>query len=134
MKIIVKCKKKDTHFVREEYIDDFFSIGTAPSGVSLAGHPVIEYLTPMNHRLEKSGHANWFVGFELLDFVKPYLTEDVLAADPYLSDISAAWNDAIQAGYYLQSSFVTKSETQKSDSQHRANYELLINKAATQLQ
>ena len=106
----------------------------AKAPLNTDSQPVIEYLAPMNHRLEKSGKVDWFVGLELLDFVKPYLAQQTLASDPYLSAINSDWRDVIQAGYYLQASFLVKSEKQKSKSQSRASYESLLKKAATQLQ
>ena len=112
--------------------EDDNQLSNAP--LNTDSRPVIEYLAPMNHRLEKSGKVDWFVGLELLDFVKPYLTRDALSSDPYLSEINSDWNDAIQAGYYLQASFLIKAGTHESKSQSQTNYESLIKKAASQLQ
>ena len=109
--------------------EDDNQLSNAP--LNTDSRPVIEYLAPMNHRLEKSGKVDWFVGLELLDFVKPYLTRDALSSDPHLSEISSDWNDAIQAGYYLQASFLIKTGTQESKSQSQTNYESLIKKAAS---
>ena len=112
--------------------EDDNQLSNAP--LNTDSRPVIEYLAPMNHRLEKSGKVDWFVGLELLDFVKPYLTQEGLSSDPYLSEINSDWNNAIQAGYYLQASFLIKAETHESKSQSQTNYESLIKKAASQLQ
>ena len=102
--------------------------------INTDSHPVIEYLAPMNHRLEKAGRVNWFIDSQLLDFVAPYLTKGTLAVDPYISDIDSTWYDVIQAGYYLQASYLSKTGRQKNVQESRAKYESLINKAATRLQ
>lgn len=96
--------------------------------------PVIEYLAPINHRLEKAGQAEWFVGESMLEFVGPHLNEDALSADPYLSKISRSWNKVIQAGYYLQASYVLKDLGHSDASTARANYHLLIKNAAAELE
>ena len=98
------------------------------------GKPVIEYLAPMNHRLEKAGRTEWFVGSQFLDFIGPYLNKETLAIDPFLSDISSAWYAAIQSGYYLQASHLTKAGRQNKLSDERIKYESLVKKAAIGIQ
>jgi len=95
-------------------------------------HPVIEYLAPINHRLEKAGKAKWLVGQEMLEFIGPYANQDALLLDPYLANINPAWYDAIQSGYYLQGSFVLKDRKQ-NDKSAKARYQSLLKKAATAL-
>jgi len=95
--------------------------------------PVIEYLAPINHRLEKAGQTRWFVGQQMLEFIGPYLNEDVLLSEPYLKDIDSAWHGAIKAGYYLQASFVLRDQNDENAAQARANYEASLLKAATEL-
>jgi len=96
-------------------------------------HPVIEYLAPINHRLEKAERAEWFVGQQLLEFVGPYLNENVLSTDTYLSNINSAWYDVIQAGHYLQSSYMLKDRGHEDTSTVRETYSVLLKKAATAL-
>ena len=95
-------------------------------------HPVIEYLAPINHRLEKAGKAKWLVGQEMLEFIGPYANQGALLLDPYLANINPAWYDAIQSGYYLQGSFVLKDQKQ-NDKSAKARYQSLLKKAATAL-
>jgi len=106
-------------------------ISSAP--LNTDSHPVIEYLAPVNHRLEKAKQAKWFVGQQLLEFVGPYLTEETLSADPYLSDINSAWYSAIQAGYYLQASYVLKAGKGNDEAKSKDLYRSLIKKAALAL-
>jgi len=70
----------------------------------------------------------------MLEFVGPHLSEDALSADPYLSKISRSWNKVIQAGYYLQASYVLKDLGHSDASTARANYHLLIKNAAAELE
>ena len=97
-------------------------------------HPIIEYLAPKNHRLEKAGLAHWFSGEHLREFAGAYLTKEALAFDPTLSSISSAWHEAIQAGFYLQASYEIKSEKKRKDSESRRRYKSLINSSAEELQ
>ena len=97
-------------------------------------HPVIEYLAPMNHRLEKSGKTQWFVGSQLLEFVGPYLAKDSLSNDPYLARINSSWHDIIQAGFYLQASYPNTTKARKNALKNRNKYHSLIRQAATDLQ
>ncbi len=96
--------------------------------------PIIEYLAPINHRLEKAGRKEWFIGQQMLEFVGPYLGEDALSVDPYLASIDPAWRKAIQAGYYLQSSYVLKDQNHSDTSAARAGYRSLLQKAAKELE
>lgn len=95
---------------------------------------VIEYNAPINHRLEKAGRVDWFVGQQFLNFVGPYLNEDTLSVDPYLSNINSSWYDAIQAGYYLQASYTLKDQRDIRADGTRASFESLLKKAATALE
>lgn len=95
---------------------------------------IIEYLAPINHRREKAGQIEWFVRQQVLEFVAPYLNEDALSRDPYLSSIDPDWYDAIQAGYYLHTSHVLKNSNPNSSSEAKALYESLFIKAASALE
>jgi len=97
-------------------------------------HPVIEYLAPINHRLEKAGQAEWFIGQPMLEFFSAYLTDDALTADPYLSRIDSEWHDAIQAGHYLQTSYLLKNKRHENATTARTTYQSLLRRAATALQ
>ena len=52
--------------------------------------PIIEYLAPINHRFEKAGRKEWFIGQQMFEFVGPYFGEDALLVDPYLASIDPA--------------------------------------------
>lgn len=92
--------------------------------------PMIEYLAPINHRLEKAGQAEWFADASLLAFVAAYVDRAALAADPYLQDIDATWYDAIQAGYYLQVSNHLKRQADADADQARQVFRAALRKAA----
>jgi len=94
-------------------------------------YPVIEYLAPINHRLEKAGQAQWFVNGQLLEFMAPYLHDDVLTADPYLSSINPRWQSVMQAGYYLQASNLLRKNKHKDAPKVKATYKAMFKKAAS---
>jgi len=102
--------------------------------INTDSRPIIEYIAPINHRLEKAERVEWFSGQQMLEFVGPYLNQDALSAAPYLSEINSAWYNAVQAGYYLQASYVLKDGGDKGASQARATYQSLLKQAATSLQ
>jgi len=94
---------------------------------------VIEYLAPINHRREKAGLAEWFVGEQLLNFIGPHLSKEVLARDPYLSNIDTAWYDVIHVGYYLQTSYVLRDQNNSDFEFAKSNYQSLLKQAASQI-
>ncbi|MEO0368790.1 MAG: fused MFS/spermidine synthase [Pseudomonadota bacterium] len=96
-------------------------------------YPVIEYLAPINHRLEKAGQTNWFLGEQMLGFTEPYLDQDALALDPYLASLNPAWHDAIQAGYYLQASYVLKDAGDEKADAAKSFYQSMVEQAAQKL-
>jgi len=100
-------------------------------------HRRIEYLAPINHRREKAGKVDWFIGQPMLDFIGPYLSEQALSVDPFLLNMDSAWHEAIRAGYYLQASFVAKDRGQEvvGNDTHRARnaYRSQLKKAAAVL-
>ena len=119
------------HYAGTIRLDDT-RISSAP--INTDNHPIIEYLAPINHRREKAGQAEWFVGQQLLEFVAPYLNEDSLHADPYLSNINPDWYNAIQAGYYLHASYVLRTSNPNNSKEAKASYKALFMKAATALE
>jgi len=92
--------------------------------------PIIEYQAPVNHRLEKAGKTHWLVSNQLMEFIKPYISSENLAADAYLSKVNPAWVYAIQSGYFLQGSFVLK-DLDKKDKLAKDRYFQLIKKASS---
>lgn len=95
--------------------------------------PVIEYLAPVNHRLEKAGQVEWFLGQQVLEFIGPSLTARALRNNAYLSDINPAWYNVVQAGYYLQTSFVLKDQKNEESVAAKANYQVLLDEAKATL-
>ncbi len=97
--------------------------------VNTDNRPIIEYLAPINHRLERAGEATWFVEEPMLEFMSKHVGRDALADDTYLSELATAWHGAIQAGYYLHASYVLEERHEDDareakevfqDSLHRA--------------
>ena len=119
------------HYAGAIRLDDT-RISSAP--INTDNHPIIEYIAPINHRREKAGQAEWFVGQQLLEFVAPYLNEDTLLADPYISKIDPDWYNAIQAGYYLHASYVLRTSNPNNSKEAKASYESLFMKAASALE
>jgi len=107
-------------------------ISNAP--INTDNHPVIEYLAPINHRQEKAKLTNWFVGQNMLKFLAPYLRDDILSVDPYLSKLNSNWHTAIQSGYYLQASFVLRDKDHSDASAARAKYQSLLRQTAIGLE
>jgi len=70
----------------------------------------------------------------MLEFFSAYLTDDALTADPYLSGIDSEWHDAIQAGHYLQTSYLLKNKRHENAATARTTYQSLLRRAATALQ
>lgn len=118
------------HYAGTMRLDDT-RLSEAP--LNTDSRPIIEYLAPINHRREKAELAEWFIGQQMLEFVGPYLNQDALRADPYLKSINPAWYNAVQAGYYLQSSYVLKRQGHSDASAAKTTYQSLLKKAAKTL-
>jgi len=84
-------------------------------------HRRIEYLAPINHRREKAGKVDWFIG------------QPMLSVDPFLLNMDSAWHEAIRAGYYLQASFVAKDQGHEDIKEARRAYRSQLKKAAAVL-
>ncbi len=104
---------------------------TAP--INTDNTPIIEYLAPINHRLEKAGKKEWFTGQHMLEFIGSKLNNETLSVEPHLSGIDQAWYDVIKAGYYLQAYYVLKDQGHKDQLAAKETYHSLVKKAAKSL-
>ena len=96
-------------------------------------YPRIEYLAPINHRLEKAGQLTWFAEEQLFEFIEPYSKKQVLHADSYLERIDPAWYGVIEAGYFLHLSHMLRNKQHKDADSVEFRYRSLLKKAAVAL-
>ena len=96
-------------------------------------YPRIEYLAPINHRLEKAGRLSWFAEEQLFEFIEPYSKKQVLHADSYLERIDPAWYGVIEAGYFLHLSHMLRNKQHKDADSVEFRYRSLLKKAAVAL-
>ena len=92
--------------------------------------PIIEYLAPINHRKEKAGDAEWFIGRPMFEFVASGLSADALRTDPYLAGLNPLWHDVIRAGYALHASFLYRDQGSDKAATAKANFHTLMQRAA----
>ncbi|MEM7361296.1 MAG: fused MFS/spermidine synthase [Pseudomonadota bacterium] len=95
--------------------------------------PVIEYLAPINHRQEKAGEVEWFLGEQMFEFVAPRVSRQALLAEPYLQKLDPNWYEVVQAGYYLQASYVLKDREHEDAAAALTTHQSLLKRAANLL-
>ena len=105
----------------------------ADAPLNTDNYPLIEYLAPINHRLEKSGQLTWFLEEQLFDFMRPYSKQQTLNADTYLATIDPAWREVIEAGYYLHLSHMLQNKSPDDLVSAQSTYRELLTKAANVL-
>ena len=118
------------HYVGTLRADDT-RLSSAP--LNTDSHRRIEYLAPINHRREKAGKVDWFVGQPMLDFMGSYLAKEVLSVDSYLLNNDPAWHEIFKAGYLLQLSSAVKNQKQGNHKKVIRAYESTLKKAAEAL-
>ena len=115
------------HYVGTLRADDK-RLSSAP--LNTDSHRRIEYLAPINHRREKAGKVDWFVGQAMLNFTHSYLSEEVLSADPYLLNLDSEWHEVVRAGHLLQLSLVARDRGQGGFKEAVREYRTTFKKAA----
>lgn len=91
----------------------------ADSPLHSDNRPVIDYLAPRNHRLEKEGKVQWLEGRHLLTVLSGFFGTSTGTRDPYLSALNPAWGPIIAGGDYLVAANVLADEGEEAES-HRA--------------
>ena len=95
--------------------------------------PIIEYRAPINHRLEKAGRREWFVGVRMLDFTAQLIDRNALASDAYLSRIDPVWHGVIQAGYYFYAYKVLQKQEHEDAEAARSTHKRLLQNTASKI-
>ena len=115
------------HYAGNLEIDDDY-LTQAP--LNTDDRPIIEYLAPINHRQERAGQVGWFVGKVMFEFTAPYLTDQKLTTDPYLTDLNQIWFNVIQGGYYFHLANMFNKEQHQDAAVVKNTYESLFSEAA----
>ena len=102
-----------SHYIGRLSVGDAFLAETA---LNTDNRPIIQYLAPRNHRLERAGEVSWFTGSELMDFMAQRIRSHPPAADPYVAEIDAAWRHIILAGYHLHLSVTLREQELRAES------------------
>lgn len=96
-------------------------------------YPIIEYLAPINHRAEKAGEVEWFLGQQIFEFIAPRVSAQALRTESYLEKLDPVWYDVAQAGYYLQASYVLHDREHQDSAKALETHKSLLLRAARSL-
>ena len=83
------------------------SRGIVPPGpIHTDDRPIIDYQAPISHRNARAGRADWFIGPQLIDFMRQLLAATPPEDDPYLSALDPATRGYVAAGLSYHTSAV----------------------------
>jgi len=81
--------------------------------------PVIDYQAPISHRNARAGHAEWFTGLELTDFLDQLVTATPPEADPYLDRLDPAMRGFVAAGHSYHTAAILHSQGRRDEAERR---------------
>lgn len=95
-----------SHYVGQIQPDLPFMQGAA---INTDDKPIIEYMAPVSHRLQKSGKLQWFIGTELLGVMHQMRNPQ----DTYLAGLNEQELRALFAGYFLHAAQIARKYKNK---------------------